>query len=208
MMEIFAQEVLQKIHSEAPAEDISVDIAVTKYPYFVDKAKDMEVAEIYAGDDGSVVEQVHLIGYDTVIRLLSPKYYPPHHTLESLVPFLEEHRLEVTYRTDDSWGVKEEQDFFLQNLREGRMKVVDGMAATPALGERLEEGSLSDIGGRREWFGDGKMVMFEGRKGGEESISSTKVREAAQRKDREALEKLVTKGISQFILERDLYINE
>ncbi|EPE36894.1 Nucleotidylyl transferase [Glarea lozoyensis ATCC 20868] len=208
MMEIFAQEVLSKIYSESQAEDINVDIAVTKYPYFVDKAKDMEVAEIYARESGEVAEQVHLIGYDTIIRLLSPKYYPPKHNLESLVPFLEKHRLEVTYRTDDSWGGKDEQDNFLSNLREGRMKVVDGMAATPALGESLEDGSLSRIGGRTEWFGEGKCVMFEGRKEGEETVSSTKVREAAQRKDREALEKLVTKGISRFILERELYNNE
>jgi nicotinamide-nucleotide adenylyltransferase len=208
MMEIFAKEVLQKIKSEDQTGDIGVDIAVTKYPYFVDKAKDMEAADIYAAEQGVVAEQVHLIGYDTVIRLLSPKYYPPKHTLESLVPFLDKHRLEVTYRTDDSWGGKEEQDNFLQNLREGKMKVVDGMASTPSIDESVEEGSLAKIGGRSEWFRDGKMMMFEGRKEGEEIISSTKVREGAQRKDQEALEKLVTKGISQIVLERDLYIDE
>jgi nicotinamide-nucleotide adenylyltransferase len=208
MMEIFAKEVLQNLKSESQVEDIGVDIAVTKYPYFVDKAKDMEVANVYAGEKGVVAEQVHLIGYDTVIRLLSPKYYPPKHTLDSLIPFLDKHRLEVTYRTDDSWGGREEQDNFLQKLREGKMKVVDGMAFTPSIDESVEDGSLASIGGRSEWFEDGKMMMFEGRKQGEEVISSTKVREAAQRKDRDALEKLVTKGISQFILERNLYIDE
>jgi nicotinamide-nucleotide adenylyltransferase len=207
MMEILAEEVMQRIQSESQGGGVGVDIAVTKYPYFVDKAREIEEDEMYRGEK-VIAEQIHLIGYDTLIRLLSPKYYPPKHTLESLVPFLERHRVEVTYRTDDSWGGKEEQDLFLKNLREGKMKVINGMAATLLIGESVEEKSLEKVQGKAEWVEEGRIVMMGERKENEEIISSTKVREAAQRKDGKLLEKLVTKEISQFILERGLYVDE
>jgi nicotinamide-nucleotide adenylyltransferase len=210
MMEIFANEVLQKLRSESQAsdEDIGVDIAVTKYPYFVDKSREIENEPTYQSGNGEVAEQVHLIGYDTVTRLLSPKYYPPKYTLESLVPFLERNRLEVTYRTDDSWGGKEEQDNFLRNIGEGKLMVVDRMATTPSIEESLEDGSLEAVGGKMDWINEGRIVMVEGRKDGEEVISSTKVRKAAKCKDEDALTRLVAKGISRFILARALYVDE
>jgi len=50
--------------------------------------------------------------------------------------------------------------------------------------------------------------MVEGRKDGEEIISSTRVREAAKTGDRDALEKLVTKGVGDWILGEGLYLDD
>ncbi|KAG9239585.1 cytidylyltransferase [Amylocarpus encephaloides] len=211
MMQIFASEILQKLQElqgqgkfSTERGDVGVDIAVTKYPYFVDKASDLSIEKSYTSGE-SVSEQVHLIGYDTATRLLSPKYYPPEHTLQSLVPFLERHRLEVTYRTDDNWGGKEDQDNFLSNMGEGRLRIVDGMATAPADGEQGVEGSLEGVGGKKEWVTEGRLVMVGDSQDGEEIISSTKVREAVKNKDEESLKKLVTPGVGKFILDNRLY---
>ena len=165
MMTILAQELLNSLPTPPAAEqDIGVDIGVTKLPYFADKAKSIQQSGVYA----EVTQQVHLIGFDTLVRLLHTKYYPPTHTLEPLHPFLDKHRLRVTYRADDGWGGKEEQDGYLRELREGK-----------------REGE----GGKREWVTEGKIVLVEGRMEGEEVVSSTKVREAVKQGNKHMLGK-------------------
>ncbi|KAF4637334.1 hypothetical protein G7Y89_g755 [Cudoniella acicularis] len=181
MMEIFARELLSKLPKLNKAEEeIGVDIALTKFPYFVEKAKCI-------GEDFEGAEQVHLIGYDTLTRLLDTKYYPPKHTLESVAGFLEKHRVLVTYRTDDQWGSRGEQDGFVREIGDGL---------------------LDEKGGRKEWVKEGRIVMVEGRKEGEAVISSTKVREAAKGGDREALKELVTEGVGEWIMEEGLYSSD
>lgn len=159
----------------------TIDIAVTKHPYFIDKAS----AIISSGAYPPQVTQVHLVGYDTLIRLLDPKYYPPTHTLAPLEPFLGKHRLRVTYRTDADWGDREKQEEYLRRL---------------AAGDREREG------GRREWAG--RIEFVEGRREGEEVVSSTKVREAAKKGDKEMLGKLVTQGVAEWVLQERLYVDD
>jgi nicotinamide-nucleotide adenylyltransferase len=166
-----------------PGNEIGIDIAVTKLPYFVDKSIAIEDSGAYAKG----AQQVHLTGYDTLIRILDPKYYPPSHTLNSLHAFLSKHRLRVTYRTDDSWGERASQDQFLKELGEGK---------------------LEGMGGKREWVTEKRIVMCEGRKEGEEIVSSTRVREAVRKGDRELLEKLATGGVAKWILGEGLYLEE
>lgn len=159
----------------------AIDIALTKHPYFIDKASAITSSGAYPPQ----VTQLHLIGYDTLIRLLDPKYYPPTHTLAPLEPFLGKHRLRVTYRTDADWGDREKQEEYLRRL---------------AGGEREREG------GRREWAQRIKLV--EGRREGEEVVSSTKVREAAKKGDKEMLGKLVTQGVAEWVLQERLYVDD
>ncbi len=204
MMEVFAHDLLstwRKASSEAgasssttsssaerdvdarTAEDISIDIALTTHPYFMDKATSISQSSSYSPE----TPQIHLVGYDTLIRILDPKYYPPAHTLAPLVPFLAKHRLRVTYRTDDSWGAKQAQDRYLRELGEGKR---DGEAA------------------KREWVTEGRIVLCDGRKEGEEPVSSTKVRDAVKRGDEEMLGRLVSQGVKEWILEEGLYVND
>ncbi len=181
MMEIFASTLLSE--TEQKVEGLGIDIGVTKLPYFADKAKSIEDSGLFPGS----VQQVHLLGYDTLTRLLSTKYYPPTHTLQPLHPLLEKHRVLVTYRADDDWGTRSEQDKYLRDI---------------------EEGSRDADGAKRQWVTKGTIRMVEGRKDGEEIISSTRVREAAKTGDRDALEKLVTKGVGDWILEENLYLDD
>jgi len=137
-----------------------------------------------------------LTGFDTLIRILNPKYYPPSHTLHSLQPFLAQHRLRVTYRADSSspsapdpnlsppYESKESQDQYLKDIESGR---------------RETEGALPS------WVQDERIVMVEGRREGEEVVSSTRVREAIKNGDRRALSHLVTDGIAEYILKEKFY---
>jgi nicotinamide-nucleotide adenylyltransferase len=158
-----------------------IDIGVTKHPIFVDKASTIEASGLYPPD----TTQVHLTGYDTLIRILNPKYYPPTYTLAPLEPFLSKHRLRVTYRTDDGWGGRAEQEAYLKALADG---------------EREAEG------GRREWAG--RIELVEGRREGEEVVSSTRVREAVKSGDRDMLRKLVSEGVADWVLQEGLYVDD
>jgi nicotinamide-nucleotide adenylyltransferase len=72
----------------------SVLIALSKYPIFVDKAKEVAVAF------PSAKELVWLVGYDTLIRILDKKYYSGT-VEESLRPFWEKNRLVCAIRGDE-----------------------------------------------------------------------------------------------------------
>ncbi|KAI9048553.1 hypothetical protein LZ554_007386 [Drepanopeziza brunnea f. sp. 'monogermtubi'] len=189
MMQVFAEDVIGDVTSSSPSKRglleqncrVGIDIGLTKLPYFADKALHISPSEAYPLQD---TEQVHLIGYDTLVRCLDTKYYPPAHTLAPLQPFLAKHKLRVTYRADDEWGDKAAQTKFLSDVGEG---------------------SLESLGGLREWVVDKRIEMVEGRKEGEEVISSTKVREAAKLRDEEKLGSLVTPGIRKWILTEGLY---
>ncbi|CAG8907599.1 unnamed protein product [Penicillium salamii] len=84
MMELFAHDLRARL-AESPAYAASglthaietlplVDIGVTRNPYFVDKATAIETSDSYP----VALEQVHLTGYDTLIRIFNSKYYPQH----------------------------------------------------------------------------------------------------------------------------------
>jgi nicotinamide-nucleotide adenylyltransferase len=181
MMEILASSLISD--AQQGVESLGIDIGVTKLPYFADKSNSIENSGLYPVS----TQQVHLLGYDTLTRLLSTKYYPPTHTLQPLHPFLGKHRLLVTYRADDDWGTRSEQDEYLKDI---------------------EGGKRDGDGARREWVTEGRIRMVEGRKEGEEIISSTRVREAAKNGDRKALEKLVTKGVGDWVLGESLYVDD
>jgi nicotinamide-nucleotide adenylyltransferase len=166
---------------EAVEDQPAIDIGVTKHPIFVDKASAIEASGFYPPD----TTQVHLTGYDTLIRILNPKYYPPTHTLAPLEPFLSKHRLRVTYRTDDDWGGRAEQEAYLKALADG---------------ERDAEG------GRRDWAG--RIELVEGRREGEEVVSSTRVREAVKSGDGDILRKLVSEGVADWVLQERLYADD
>ncbi|PYH93720.1 cytidylyltransferase [Aspergillus ellipticus CBS 707.79] len=181
MMEMFARDFLSSLGTNVPTLDPQnlpvIDIGVTKKPYFVDKAAEIERAGVYPKS----LEQVHLTGYDTLIRIFNPKYYPPEHTLQPLGPFLSQHRLRVTMRPDSDWGTRDEQEAFLQDLARG---------------------GKDSVGGKREWAQRIKLV--EGKKPGAPSVSSTRAREAAATKP-EDLEWLVPPSVREVILAEQPY---
>ena len=186
MMCLFAEHLQRAVAQEkeerhiVDAGPVEVDIAVTKLPIFVDKVKEIAACDDYRGDEE--VEQVHLIGFDTLVRLMDTRYYPPEHTLKPLEALFGRHRVRATRRLDDQWGGRREQDEYVEAIAQGKREH-----------ER----------GRKDWAE--KIRLVEGRKEGEEAVSSTKVREAIARGDKSALERLVPGSIADWILDTGLY---
>jgi nicotinamide-nucleotide adenylyltransferase len=203
MMTIFAHELQKAVHPAstpasatrtntndypASAEDLPVvDIGLTKHPYFLDKAAAISASGLYP----SSLIQVHLVGYDTLVRILNPKYYlQTPQPLAALEPFLSVHHLRVTYRTDDAsnnseLGGKEAQDAYLEALRSGELEA---------------------LGAKREWAA--KIKLVQGKGIGEEAVSSTKSREAARRGDIEYLGRMVPGEIREWVLQESLYLSD
>ncbi|TGO26890.1 hypothetical protein BPAE_0051g00250 [Botrytis paeoniae] len=126
---------------------INIDIGLTSLPYFHDKSAAIEASSLYPPS----TTHIHCTGYDTLIRVFNPKYYPPTHDLSPLIPFLSNHKLRVTYRIDKDC-TKEDQDAYLSKMQH----------------------ELPSLKGKKEWIEDKKIYMAPGLEGKE--ISSTKVR--------------------------------
>ncbi|KAL8785363.1 MAG: hypothetical protein Q9213_003428 [Squamulea squamosa] len=179
MMTILAHDILEQ---SSKSEDLAVDIGITKHPYYHDKAIAIEESRYYAdAATGGQPQQVHLLGFDSLVRLLDTKYYSPAHTFAPLSALFDRHRIRVTRRIEDDnkYGTMEEQDQVREAL---------------ARGEREAEG------GKREWAVRIEMVEGEG-----EAVSSTKVRDAVQKADWELVERLVGKGVREYIQKEGLY---
>ncbi|OJD18884.1 hypothetical protein AJ78_01139 [Emergomyces pasteurianus Ep9510] len=187
MMRIFAEDIQAAIsqarlsNNNAEREQQSaptVDIGVTKLPYFIDKAAAIATSNFYPGSP----EQTLLIGYDTLVRMFDTKYYPPEHTLRPLNHFFSQHRLRVTFRADSEWGQRKDQELFLHNLAQGGME---------------------QDGGKREWAEHIELV--QGMRPGEEPVSSTQARNAVVENDVHALEKLLTPDICDWVISQGFY---
>ncbi|KAL8733378.1 MAG: hypothetical protein Q9166_002202 [cf. Caloplaca sp. 2 TL-2023] len=195
MMAILAQNIVDQYEPTSGANNnatdsgegqaLAVDIGITKKPYFHDKAVSIEGSGFYDYQrTGAQPQQVHLLGFDSLIRLLDTKYYPPTHTLAPLSALFDRHRIRVTRRTEegDKYGTVEEQD----RIREA-----------VASGEREEEG------GKREWAERIEMVEGEGA-----AVSSTRARESAGRGQWEVVESLVGKGVKEWVERENLYMGK
>ncbi|KAI1445808.1 Nucleotidylyl transferase [Annulohypoxylon stygium] len=189
MMYIFAQDLLASTTVAAQTTDVTsssdseceaVDIAVTTEPYFHAKSGAVASSDFYQGPEP--VEQVYLTGFDTLIRIFDPKYYPDNSMARVLDPFFAHAQLRVSMRTDAEWGDSAAQLAYLEGLRRGE---------------------LERVGGKTAWVD--RVQMVEGRRDGEEVVSSTKVRGAVLRQDWDALKKLVSEGVTNWIRQEGLY---
>jgi nicotinamide-nucleotide adenylyltransferase len=178
MMTLFAHELLYDINEQGLSP--LIDVGLVKQPYFHDKAAAVDGSDVYPGSP----QQVHLVGFDTLIRIFNTKYYAPDHNLRVLEPFLSKHRLRATYRTDDGWCSRHQQDQYVQDIADG--------------------GRLND-GAQREWAQ--QLSLVEGRGEGEEIISSTLARKAAKN-DPAHLVKYVMPTVREWIVSEKLYMED
>jgi nicotinamide-nucleotide adenylyltransferase len=213
MMWAFARDLQRALQSQAEsasgdgqgaiseeAETLSVDLGLATVPYFHEKSAALAESTFYNGDteakDACKMEQLFLVGYDTLIRIFNPKYYGPPETTgrvavteitpmqKALDPFFSRAKLRVTMRTDDEWGGAEEQAAYLEGL--------------------LRAEGMSKVGGSKDW-GD-RIEMVEGRQAGADVISSTYARAAAKDRDSERLDSMVSPEVRWWIEQEGLYI--
>jgi nicotinamide-nucleotide adenylyltransferase len=192
LMTIFAEDVSRRLKESkstqtADVADISIDIGLTKEPYYSDKSA--AIAETTPPFYSSSPIHVHLVGYDTLIRFCNPKYYPKYNPpLSALKPFFSAgHKLRVTQRPTDptdasssEFGTVEEQQQYLQRLRDGEQK---------------------DAGFEPAWGSHIDMVQADQGVG----VSSTRVRNAAKDGRWDEVGELCTEGVAAWINDQALY---
>ncbi|KAK4101781.1 hypothetical protein N658DRAFT_424822 [Parathielavia hyrcaniae] len=192
----------------AETETLSVDIGLSTAPYFHDKSDALAELAFYSGNDNNgdsvATEQIFLVGYDTLIRILNPKYYyggsavgpavvgqaaaaessaeipHPEETAmqKALGPFFSRAKLRVSMRLDKEWGGPEDQTAFVENLLRA--------------------------GGVRRGWGD-RIELVEGRPAGSDAISSTYARAAAKERDWDKLDSMVPTEVRWWIEREGLY---
>ncbi|KAK6524241.1 hypothetical protein TWF694_005897 [Orbilia ellipsospora] len=92
-----------------------VNVAITPHARFIDKSADLGASEVYPQDS---TQQVWILGYDTLIRLLDTKYYPPTHTLTPVYDTLLSHnnRIAVFGRLGSDYGNTGTQTQFFKTV--------------------------------------------------------------------------------------------
>lgn len=196
-MTLFAEDLSQTLLGSKPTSTshtrdtgVSIDIGLTKEPYYSDKS--VAIANTMPPPYPEGVTHVHLVGYDTLIRFCNPKYYSSHEPpLSALAPFFEAgHKLRVTQRpydaNDDSskaFGSVEEQEAYVKRLGDGEWE-----------GEGFE----------RKWAE--RIEMVEGDEG--VGVSSTRVRSAARDKEWDIVGELCTEGVVAWVREMGLYAED
>lgn len=173
-MTLFAQDAAGRMG----AEGVPIDVALTDKPYYNDKTAAMEEAGTYPGRP----THVHLVGYDTFVRIFTAKYYAEHDPpFSALDGFMARHALRITLREGEEYGDE---------------------AAQREFWERLGRGEMEGEGARREWAGRIEMVKEEEEAVG---VSSTDVRKAAAKGDWVAVERLCTGRVAAWVREYGLY---
>jgi nicotinamide-nucleotide adenylyltransferase len=192
LMTVFAEDLSRHLKSAGPPEDsdladISIDIGLTKEPYYSDKSAAIKATTppVYSSDP----IHIHLVGYDTLIRFCNPRYYPKHDPpLSALAPFFNAgHKLRVTQRPADpsdessnEFGTVEEQERYLQRLRDGHQEKA---GFEPAWGQNIDMAEAEDGVG----------------------ISSTRVRKAAKEGKWDVVDELCTDGVAAWLKDQSLY---
>ena len=115
MMTLMAEELQMEL------EDVVVDVGVTTEPFYYKKAEVVEQSGDYEGLESG--EQVHITGFDTIIRIFDKKYYPE--GMGVLHNMFEKGRLRVHLRDGD----EQDQRDYLQKIANGSRKD-EGIEAT------------------------------------------------------------------------------
>ncbi|KAJ4311863.1 hypothetical protein N0V94_007738 [Neodidymelliopsis sp. IMI 364377] len=190
LMTAFAEDfsrILKKSSAGSDLANLSIDIGLTKEPYYSDKS--VAIRDTTPPFYSSNPIHVHLTGYDTLIRFCNPKYYPEYDPpLSALEPFFDAgHKLRVTQRPTDSndkssqeFGTVEEQQRYVQNLRDGTREK-DGF--------------------KPQWGNNIDMVQASEGVG----ISSTRVRNAAKEGKWDEVGQLCTEGVAAWLKDQALY---
>lgn len=162
---------------------LQVDVGLTKEPFYADKSATIDATTFYGSDVGNLQQHIHLVGYDTFIRLLDPKYYSANPPLSALSPFFGRHGLRIALRAAD----REE---------ESRQKET---------WHSLRRGDLDSQGAKGEWAQKIEITEL-----GKESVgvSSTAVRRACEHLDWNTAESLCTPRVTTWIRHQNIYVSE
>ncbi|KIV79321.1 hypothetical protein PV11_06887 [Exophiala sideris] len=202
MMTLMAEELRSAFTTSGPAASApAVDVGITKQPYFIDKAVSIDESSVYTScspNPETHFQQIHLTGFDTLIRIFTAKYYPDHDPpLTALEPFLTRHRVRATVRVDKNSPSKNLQD---TTTGENDLSSVEDQKAYL---KGIADGQKEAEGAKREWAERVELVVDDS--GETEGVSSTKIRNAAKAGEWDEVNALVGKGVGEWIRGQGLY---
>lgn len=189
-----------KDENEEKQHPMAIDIGVTKYPFYTDKSRAIESEQgqkLYPTHP----RHIHLLGYDTLTRIFTAKYYiqqqqrfnPP---FAALQPYFDKgYELRVTLRpssssssagpTSSSSVEKEDQKTsFLCNLTN-------------------PQGEMQKNGAQALWA---RQIEFVSPQSAEMGVSSTRIREAVKRGEWEVVRELCTPRVARWVEREGLYL--
>jgi len=193
MMILFAEDLQTHLYrSNSMRTQVPFDVGLTTAPYYADKSAAIANEEPLTYP--SKPKHIHLIGYDTLTRFLTPKYYlkfnPP---LSALSPFFDAgYEVSVLLRPSSS-----SDNAVTDDTEEEQRAYISA----------LSNGSLEKEGFKSEW--SKQIGILEGNDvAGVVGISSTAIRKAAKCGDWGIVENMCTPGVAAWVREMRLYEDE
>lgn len=176
---------------------MAIDIGVTKHPFYTDKSRAIE-SEGYLHYPGTHPRHIHLLGYDTLTRFFTAKYYiqqdfdPPFVALE---PYFDKgHELRVTLRptSPSAPGVSSSVD----NAKEDQKQSFLQTLADP-------KGEMQKNGAQAKWA---RQIEFVSPHDAGMGVSSTRIREAVGKGEWEVVRELCTPRVAGWVEREGLYL--
>lgn len=184
-------------------QPMAIDIGVTKYPFYTDKSRAIE-SEQGQKFYPTHPRHIHLLGYDTLTRIFTAKYYiqqdfdPP---FAALQPYFDKgYELRVTLRPDStsssssagpassssssSVEKEDQKTSFLQTLTNPK-------------------GEMQKNGAQALWA---RQIEFVSPQSAEMGVSSTRIREAVGKGEWEVVRELCTPRVARWVEREGLYL--
>lgn len=189
---------------------MAIDIGVTKYPFYTDKSRAIE-SEQGQKFYPTHPRHIHLLGYDTLTRIFTAKYYiqqqqqqfdPP---FSALQPYFDKgYELRVTLRPDSfspssssSAGATSSSSSSVDNAEKEDQKTSFLSSLTDPQGEMAKNGA------RANWA---RQIEFVSPQYAEMGVSSTRIREAVGKGEWEVVRELCTPRVARWVEREGLYL--
>lgn len=180
---------------------MAIDIGVTKYPFYTDKSRAIE-SEQGQKFYPTHPRHIHLLGYDTLTRIFTAKYYiqqnfnPP---FVALQPYFDKgYELRVTLRPDStSAGPTSSSSSSVDNVEKEDQKTSFLQTLTDPQGEMQKNGA------RANWA---RQIEFVSPQSAEMGVSSTRIREAVGKGEWEVVRELCTPRVARWVEREGLYL--
>ncbi|KAL9527054.1 hypothetical protein SMMN14_09206 [Sphaerulina musiva] len=182
---------------------MAIDIGVTKYPFYTDKSRAIESEQgqkFYPTNP----RHIHLLGYDTLTRIFTAKYYiqqqqnfnPP---FAALQPYFDKgYELRVTLRptsSSPSAGPTSTSSSPVDNFEDQKTSFLSNLTDP--------QGEMQKNGARANWA---RQIEFVTPHDAEMGVSSTRIREAVGKGEWEVVRELCTPRVARWVEREGLYL--
>lgn len=185
---------------------MAIDIGVTKYPFYTDKSRAIESEEgqkFYPTHP----RHIHLLGYDTLTRIFTAKYYiqqnfnPP---FAALQPYFDKgYELRVTLRPDSTSSSSSSAGPASSSSSSSVEKEKEDQKTSFLQTLTNPQGEMQKNGAQALWA---RQIEFVSPQYAEMGVSSTRIREAVKKGEWEIVRELCTPRVAGWVEREGLYL--